>query len=137
MFSNPLNRLGRAFSFRLNLWYASIFTLSACALYFFLYVLLAVAMGNKDREVIESQMKARREAAAKATLDEEVARAHPIATNGGIARVRQLRAQVISGKASGNWGAVVSALKQLTGQPQKGQSPLTPAEKKGRVAGTS
>src|SRR5271165_3992747 len=57
MFSNPLNRLGRAFSFRLNFWYASIFTVSACALYLFLYVLLAVAMGNKDREVIESQMK--------------------------------------------------------------------------------
>src|SRR5947209_6062033 len=57
MFSNPLNRLGRTFSFRLNLWYASIFTISACALFLFLYVLLAMAMGRKDREVIESQLK--------------------------------------------------------------------------------
>src|SRR5947209_8653641 len=57
MFSNPLNRLGRTFSFRLNLWYASIFTISACALFLFLYVLLGVAMGRKDREVIEAQLK--------------------------------------------------------------------------------
>lgn len=57
MFSKPLNRLRRTFSFRLNFWYASVFSLSAFALYLFLYVLLAVAMGRKDREVIESQMK--------------------------------------------------------------------------------
>jgi signal transduction histidine kinase len=57
MSSNPLNRLGRAFSFRLNLWYASVFTVSACALFVFLYVLLVIAMGQKDREVIEAQFK--------------------------------------------------------------------------------
>ncbi|HZV36783.1 MAG TPA: HAMP domain-containing sensor histidine kinase [Verrucomicrobiae bacterium] len=57
MFSNPLNRIGRAFSFRLNLWYASIFTLSACALYIFLYVMLAVAMDRKDHEVLSDQLK--------------------------------------------------------------------------------
>ena len=57
VFKPAVNRLGRAFSFRLNLWYASIFTLSACALYAFLYVLLVIAMGQKDRDVIESQLK--------------------------------------------------------------------------------
>ena len=57
MSSNLLNRLGRTFSFRLNLWYASIFTFSACALFLFLYLLLSVAMGRKDREVIEAQLK--------------------------------------------------------------------------------
>jgi signal transduction histidine kinase len=57
MFSNPLNHLGRAFSFRLNLWYASIFTLSACALYFFLYVMLGMAMDRKDHEVLDGQLK--------------------------------------------------------------------------------
>ena len=57
MFSNPLERLGSAFSFRLNLWYASIFTVSACGLYFFLYLLLSVAIETKDKEVIEAQLK--------------------------------------------------------------------------------
>ena len=49
MSSNPPRRLGRMFSFRLNLWYASIFCLSACALFLFLYVLLSVALDRKDK----------------------------------------------------------------------------------------
>ncbi len=57
MSSNLLNRLRRSFSFRLNLWYASIFTLSACALFLFLYLMLSVAIGRKDREVIEAKLK--------------------------------------------------------------------------------
>jgi signal transduction histidine kinase len=57
MSSNLLKRLGRTFSFRLNFWYASIFTVSACALFFFVYILLSAAIGHKDREVIEAQVK--------------------------------------------------------------------------------
>ena len=57
MSSNPLDHLGRKFSFRLNLWYTSIFTLSACALFLLLYVLLSAAIGRKDREVIEAHLK--------------------------------------------------------------------------------
>jgi len=57
MSSNLLNRLRRTFSFRLNLWYASVFTATTCALFFFTYVLLLMAMGRKDREVIEAQLK--------------------------------------------------------------------------------
>ncbi|MDB6017917.1 MAG: two-component sensor histidine kinase [Pedosphaera sp.] len=57
MFSNLLNRFGRTISFRLNLWYASIFIISACALFLFLYFLLAVAIERKDREVIEAKVK--------------------------------------------------------------------------------
>ena len=57
MSSNPLNRLGRTFGFRLNLWYASVFTLSACCFYLFLYLLLSAAIGLKDKEVIEAQLK--------------------------------------------------------------------------------
>src|SRR5579872_197624 len=57
MSSNLLNRLIRTFSFRLNLWYASIFTISACALFLFLYLLLSVAIGRKDQEVIAAQIK--------------------------------------------------------------------------------
>ena len=55
MFSNLVKRFGRTFSFRLNLWYASVFTVSACALFLFLYVLLSAAIGQKDKEVIEAQ----------------------------------------------------------------------------------
>ena len=50
---NPVKLLRRSFSFRLNLWYASIFTLSACVLFFFLYLLFSVAIGHKDKEVID------------------------------------------------------------------------------------
>jgi signal transduction histidine kinase len=56
MSSNLLDRLGRAFSFRLNLWYASVFCLSASALFFFLYLLLSLAIERKDREVIDAQI---------------------------------------------------------------------------------
>src|SRR3974390_176120 len=51
------NRLLRSFSVRLNLWYVSIFTISACALYLFLYYLLSVAVETKDRDIIEAQLK--------------------------------------------------------------------------------
>ncbi len=47
----------RTFSFRLNLWYAFIFTLSAGALYLFLYLFLSSTMARKDREIIEAQLK--------------------------------------------------------------------------------
>lgn len=57
MSSNPLNRLGRTFGFRLNLWYTSVFTLSACCFYLFLYLLLSLAIERKDREIIEAQLK--------------------------------------------------------------------------------
>lgn len=45
------------FSFRLNLWYASIFILSAVFLFFAAYFLLGTALQSKDREVIESRLK--------------------------------------------------------------------------------
>ncbi len=57
MSSNLFSSLGRAVSFRLNFWYASIFTLSAGVLFLFVYFLLASAVQRKDREVIESRLK--------------------------------------------------------------------------------
>jgi signal transduction histidine kinase len=57
MSSSLLNRLSRTFSVRLNVWYASIFTISACALFVFLYFLLSVAIERKDKEVIQAQLK--------------------------------------------------------------------------------
>ncbi len=57
MFSKLFSGLHRTLSFRLNLWYASIFTASAVVLFLLLYVLLSVAVQRKDREVIEAQVK--------------------------------------------------------------------------------
>jgi signal transduction histidine kinase len=57
MFSNPLKHLGRTFSFRLNLLYASIFPISACALYVFLYFFLAVMTDRKDHEILDAQLR--------------------------------------------------------------------------------
>src|SRR5512133_3939075 len=52
-----LKSFGRTISFRLNLWYASMFILSAAALFVLLYALLSVAVDRKEREVIEAQIK--------------------------------------------------------------------------------
>src|SRR5208337_1302500 len=57
MSSNPLNRLGRTISFRLNLWHATIFTISACLLYLVLYFLISVAIERQDRDIIQAQLK--------------------------------------------------------------------------------
>jgi hypothetical protein len=52
-----LEGLTRTISFRLNLWYAFVFTASAAALYLFMYLLLSSAIERTDREVIEAQLK--------------------------------------------------------------------------------
>ena len=57
MSSRPIKALLHSTGFRLNLWYVSVFTLSALALYGLLYVLLARAVGEKDREVLEAQLR--------------------------------------------------------------------------------
>jgi signal transduction histidine kinase len=58
MYLNPLSGLLRSFSVRLSLGYALIFTLSAGILFVLLYVLLASALQRKDREVIETRLRA-------------------------------------------------------------------------------
>ncbi|MBI4657861.1 MAG: HAMP domain-containing histidine kinase [Verrucomicrobia bacterium] len=55
--SSKLLSLGRTVTFRLNLWYALIFILSASVLFLVFYVLLVVGLWRKDREVIESRLK--------------------------------------------------------------------------------
>jgi signal transduction histidine kinase len=57
MFSNPLERLARSFTFRLSLGYAALFTLSAVILFGLLYLLLASTLQSKDREVIEARLR--------------------------------------------------------------------------------
>jgi signal transduction histidine kinase len=47
----------RTFSFQLNLWYASIFILSAAALFVLVYALISVAVDRKERELIEARLK--------------------------------------------------------------------------------
>src|SRR6266496_4088979 len=57
MFLNPLKRLTRTVSVRLNLWYAAIFTVSAALVFALLYLLLSATVQRKDREVIEARLK--------------------------------------------------------------------------------
>jgi len=57
MSSNLINRLRRTFGFRLNLWYASIFTISACLLYGVLYVLISAGIARQDEDILEAQKK--------------------------------------------------------------------------------
>lgn len=57
MSSRLLDRIHRSLSFRLNLWYAGIFIVSAAVLFLLTYALLFAAAGNKDRELVESQLK--------------------------------------------------------------------------------
>src|SRR5262245_19077731 len=54
---NLLSRVGRTVTFRLNLWYASIFIVSAAVLFFLVYLLLAAAVEGKDAEIIEARLK--------------------------------------------------------------------------------
>ncbi|MEP6549374.1 MAG: HAMP domain-containing sensor histidine kinase [Gammaproteobacteria bacterium] len=58
MFLKLRERLQRSFALRLNLWYAGIFVLSSGVLFGLLYLLLASAMQRKERELIETRMKA-------------------------------------------------------------------------------
>ena len=52
-----LERARRNIGIRLSLWYALIFTLSSVALLALAYYLLAAAIGSKDREVLEAQLR--------------------------------------------------------------------------------
>jgi len=57
MFSGLLDPFRRSVGLRLSLWYALIFTVSSAALFTLAYYLLAAAIGSKDREVLEAQLK--------------------------------------------------------------------------------
>jgi signal transduction histidine kinase len=57
MSSGLLDPLRRSIGVRLSLWYALIFTLSSGALFMLAYYLCAAAVGSKDREVLEAQLK--------------------------------------------------------------------------------
>ena len=54
---DPLDKLRRSIGVRLSLWFALVFGLSTVALFMLAYYLLAAAVGNKDREVMEARLK--------------------------------------------------------------------------------
>lgn len=58
MFSRLSSVFSNSFTLRLSLWYLFIFTVSAGILFWLLYVLLSAALEHKDREVIETRLKA-------------------------------------------------------------------------------
>jgi signal transduction histidine kinase len=53
----PLDSLRRSIGVRLSLWYALIFVVSNAALFALAYYLLAAAVGSKDRELLDGQLK--------------------------------------------------------------------------------
>src|SRR5215471_8292425 len=53
----PLDFLRRSIGVRLSLWYALIFLVSNAALFVLAYYLLAAAVGSKDRELLDGQLK--------------------------------------------------------------------------------
>jgi signal transduction histidine kinase len=57
MSSNRLSQSTRSISFRLNLWYALVFTASSLLLFAALYFLLASAIRGKDRQILEARAK--------------------------------------------------------------------------------
>ena len=57
MFSGLLDPLRRSVGVKLGLWYALIFALSSGMLFMLAYYLLAAAIGSKDQEVLEAQLK--------------------------------------------------------------------------------
>ena len=52
-----IDRFRHTLTFRLNLWYASVFIISACLLYTLLYLILSLAIERKDHEVLEARLK--------------------------------------------------------------------------------
>jgi len=57
MFCNPLDRLRRNIGFRLSLWYVLLFVVSSVALFALTYYLLAAAIQNREREVLDGRLQ--------------------------------------------------------------------------------
>ena len=57
MSSNPLERLRRNIGFRLSLWYVLLFTVSSVALFGLTYYLLAAAIQDRERVLLEGRLK--------------------------------------------------------------------------------
>src|SRR5437667_12429020 len=55
--SKPIERSGRNFSLRLNLWYAAFFIFGCCALFLLAYFVLASSIQQKEKEVIRAKLE--------------------------------------------------------------------------------
>src|SRR5207302_8707841 len=57
MRSKPIERSGRSFSLRLNLWYAAFFIFGCFALFLLAYFVLASSIQQKEKEVIRARLE--------------------------------------------------------------------------------
>jgi len=57
MWLSRIDRIWQSFAFRLNLWFAGAFTLSAAVLFALLYLLLTSFFEQSEREIIEARLK--------------------------------------------------------------------------------
>ena len=57
MSSRPIERSGRSFSLRLNLWYAAFFIFGCFALFLLAYFVLASSIQQKEKEVIRARLE--------------------------------------------------------------------------------
>ena len=57
MFLGPVEKIRRNIGVRLGLWFTFIFTLSCVVLFALAYYVLAAAVGNKDREVLQARLR--------------------------------------------------------------------------------
>src|SRR6478672_12102566 len=57
MWSSRLNRIWQSFTFRLSLWFAGTFTVSAVILFALLYIFLTSFFEQSEREIIQARLK--------------------------------------------------------------------------------
>jgi signal transduction histidine kinase len=57
MWSGRINRIWQSFTFRLSLWFAGTFTVSAVILFALLYILLTSFFEQSEREIIQARLK--------------------------------------------------------------------------------
>ncbi|MEI7728610.1 MAG: ATP-binding protein [Verrucomicrobiota bacterium] len=57
MFSNPIKPARGSFGLRLNLWYSAAFIATACGIFLLAYFLLASAIQQKDRELLQARLE--------------------------------------------------------------------------------
>ena len=57
MWLSRIDRIWQSFAFRLSLWFAGAFTLSAAVLFALLYLLLTSFFEQSEREIIEARLK--------------------------------------------------------------------------------
>jgi len=57
MWSGRINQIWQSFAFRLSLWFAGAFTVSAVILFALLYIFLTSFFEQSEREIIQARLK--------------------------------------------------------------------------------